>query len=238
MGRELPDPLPEFCPSCGAPFDIPHALKCKKGGWVVRRHDEVKDAWARLFKKACSHVTMEPYLPPCTGIKFAKASTSADPDARADILARGLFTPLQDAYLDVAVIDTAADCRVGRLSPLASLRGAEARKRAKYDERALLSGTFAPLVCSVYGTLAPEASKIMALVVNGLDSEDLEKRSTVAMQRVYLQTAIVKATSAGIRARRRAQSHVAAPSPHHPEALDDCTVAVADSAPHRSSLAY
>jgi hypothetical protein len=32
MGLPFPDPLPAQCPSCGADFDIDHALRCKKGG--------------------------------------------------------------------------------------------------------------------------------------------------------------------------------------------------------------
>ena len=108
----------------------------------------------------------------------------------------------------------------------------EGRKRGKYEERALLSGTFAPLVCSVYGTLAPEAAKIISLVTHGLDEVgDQEKSHTVAMQHFYLQTAIVKATSSCLRSRTRQWARPTSEI-SHPEALDDCTVAVADAAPH------
>ena len=41
MGVELPDGLPSTCHSCGSATDLDHALSCKKGGWVVRRHNEV-----------------------------------------------------------------------------------------------------------------------------------------------------------------------------------------------------
>jgi len=33
MGVEFPDPLPDSCASCGEPFSLAHALKCKRGGW-------------------------------------------------------------------------------------------------------------------------------------------------------------------------------------------------------------
>ena len=227
MGRDFPDPLPQICPSCDAPFDISHALKCKKGGWVRRRHDEVKDAWATLFKKVSSSVGKEPYLPSAIGMRFEKTTTTTKPDARADLLVRGLFQPLQEAYLDVAVHDTGAE-GYSRLSPSQLLKDRETFKRGKYEERCRLSGTFAPLICSVYGTLAPEASKILSLVVNGLDSEDPEKAAAVSMQRVYLQIATVKATSLCLRARSRS---LLPPCESFPEALEDCRLAVANTAP-------
>ena len=51
MGQELPHPLPSTCPSCGEKMSISHALKCKKGGWVNRRHREVLKAWMRYLEK-------------------------------------------------------------------------------------------------------------------------------------------------------------------------------------------
>ena len=56
------DPLPDFCPSCGAPFDIAHALKCKSGDWVRRRHNEVALTWMNLFKRVSATVEPEPFL--------------------------------------------------------------------------------------------------------------------------------------------------------------------------------
>jgi hypothetical protein len=226
MGVPLPDPLPANCPSCHEPsFDVRHALKCKSGGWVRRRHDEVKYAWGTLFKKVSTNVGFEPYLPSCDGVIFEKKSTTRDRDSRADILVGGLFQRLQDAYLDVAVMDTGAEC-YSKQSPSQALKAKENRKRGKYEERARLAGTFAPLVCSVYGTLAPEASSILSRVVNGLDTKRREKSDTATMQEVYLQTAIVKATSMCLRSRGR---------PVHPECdarpgtLDDPVVAAVDT---------
>ena len=35
---------PVICDGCGAPFDLSHALSCRKGGLVTQRHNEVQDA--------------------------------------------------------------------------------------------------------------------------------------------------------------------------------------------------
>ena len=89
MGVPLPDPLPEYCPSCGAPFDIAHALKCKSGDWVKRRHNEVALTWMTLFKRISSTVQSEPYLAAPIGLK--RSTTSKKIGAKADIFATGLY---------------------------------------------------------------------------------------------------------------------------------------------------
>ena len=230
MGVDLPDSLPAYCPSCGDPFSVSHALKCKKGGWVTKRHNQVARVWRALFKRVSDFVEPEPFVAP--PINLTKASTTRRVDARADILVSGLFRLLQDAYLDVAVSDTGAACYVNRKA-MACLREKETRKRGKYEERVEpLGGTFSPLVCSVYGTLAPEAEEILTLVVKGLDKDAVEKRSTVAWERIALQVGIVKAVSLCLRSRAqfaRLPDGAVPEEPVEPEALEDCHLALIES---------
>ena len=147
-------------------------------------------------------MVFEPFLPSCDGVHFSRKTTTRKLDARADILVSGLFQRFQDAYLDVAVLDTGAACYEKKTSRQV-LAAKEISKRGKYEERVSLGGAFAPLVCSVYGTLGREASAILSRVVNGLDTGRPEKKDTAVMQAVYLQMAVVKATSRCLRARSR-----------------------------------
>ena len=53
--RWTPKYLPSTCP-CGKRFDVDHAMSCMKGGFVHRRHDDVRDQFASLLKDVCLYV--------------------------------------------------------------------------------------------------------------------------------------------------------------------------------------
>ena len=36
--------MPQCCDGCAVDFSIEHALRCRFGGLVIRRHNEVQDA--------------------------------------------------------------------------------------------------------------------------------------------------------------------------------------------------
>ena len=48
--------------ACGDPFDLSHALSCRKGGLVTQRHNKVRDAFGDLAALAWSQVTREPIV--------------------------------------------------------------------------------------------------------------------------------------------------------------------------------
>ena len=53
--------LPSKCP-CGQIYNETHALNCKKGGFVIIRHNNVRDFEANLMKKVYSDVELEPQI--------------------------------------------------------------------------------------------------------------------------------------------------------------------------------
>jgi len=56
--------LPTTCDGCNKPFDIEHALTCKKGGLVILRHNELRDEIASIAATAFnpSAVSLEPLI--------------------------------------------------------------------------------------------------------------------------------------------------------------------------------
>ena len=92
---------------CGELYSINHCLSCKKGGYVIVRHNVVRDTIAELLQEVCKDVRIEPRLLPLTGEELS-ARTNVVEGARADVSAIGLWQPLNRAFLDIKVFNPLA----------------------------------------------------------------------------------------------------------------------------------
>jgi hypothetical protein len=194
---------------------------------VSRRHKEVLRAWkAYLERGGATAVYEEPWLLPVKHGVSVRPSTTLASDARADIVARGLFQHGRDDFYDIAVLDTGADCYLGKLST-DILEAYEEKKKGKYHDRIAPHGSFTPLICSIYGTLAPAAATLAHKVANKVDPEREERDAVLDLHHVILQTAILKAVSLCIRSRSWAALPCVAPA----DALEDASgwLAAADA---------
>ena len=54
--------LPALCDGCGCQFTTGHALDCRKGGLVIQRHNEIRDALGDLASIAYKEVLLEPVI--------------------------------------------------------------------------------------------------------------------------------------------------------------------------------
>ena len=115
--------IPPYCDGCSAPFDLTHALSCRKGGLVTQRHNEVRDAFGDLASLAWNQVMKEPV------VKEASKSTNS-PALVADLSVRGVWSPQTEALFDIRVIDTDARSYCGR-PPKDVLSAAEEEKKKK-----------------------------------------------------------------------------------------------------------
>ena len=52
---------PKFC-ACGSRNTIDHILTCKKGGYVVMRHNALRDTEVKIMEEVCKDVRIEPQL--------------------------------------------------------------------------------------------------------------------------------------------------------------------------------
>ena len=71
--------LPKTC-VCGDIFDVDHAMICKRGGFVIQRHNELRDLGAELLSTVCKDVQVEPVLQQVTGETLNRGANRA-PDA-------------------------------------------------------------------------------------------------------------------------------------------------------------
>jgi len=65
---------------------------CKRGGFVIQRHNELRDLEADLLSTVCSDVEVEPVLQDIAKEQLRGGSNRVQ-DARLDIRARGLWDP-------------------------------------------------------------------------------------------------------------------------------------------------
>ena len=57
-GWKVPN-TPSYC-QCGKKNDVDHALSCPKGGYVIMRHNHIRDLEAELMREVCRDVKVEP----------------------------------------------------------------------------------------------------------------------------------------------------------------------------------
>ena len=165
----------------------------------MQRHDTVVRVWEDYLKAAgAAEVVREPYLVPVRG--EVRRGTNMALDARADIMARSLFQTGRELFGDIAVVDTGARCYRCETSAEV-LEAHEAKKKAEYCDRVALMGDFVPLVCSIYGTLAPEAFMLAARAARQVDPDWEERGAVLDLHRVTIQVGIIKATSLCLRGR-------------------------------------
>ena len=91
--------VPSTCDGSGAPFDLSHALICRKGGLVTQRHNEIHDAFGDLSSLAWNQVIREPV------VKEANLP-SESPTLVADLSVSGVWVPQSEALIYIRIIDT------------------------------------------------------------------------------------------------------------------------------------
>ena len=52
---------PMIC-ACGVQFSVDHAMVCQRGGFIIQRHNELRDLEAEMLRIVCNDVELEPVL--------------------------------------------------------------------------------------------------------------------------------------------------------------------------------
>ena len=152
------DDIPSIC-VCGDTFTVDHAMICKRGGFVIMRHNELRDLEAELLNIVCNDVQVEPVLQDISGEQLNGGSNRA-PDARLDIRARGFWECQRSAFFDVRVCHPNADSYKDlELRQVYKIH--ENEKKRLYARRVLEieQGTFTPLVFTTTGGMGKECMR-------------------------------------------------------------------------------
>ena len=92
---------PMIC-ACGVQFSVDHAIVCQRGGFIIQRHNELRNLEAEMLRMVCNDVEVDPVLQEVTWETLNHAANKA-PDVRLDIHARGFWERQRSAFFDVWV---------------------------------------------------------------------------------------------------------------------------------------
>ena len=87
--------------ACAERFDVNHAFSCKKGGFVTRRNDNLRDIFTVLLNKVCIDVENEPHLLAVTNEIFNHRTADIENEARLDVKANGFWRRGQTSFFYV-----------------------------------------------------------------------------------------------------------------------------------------
>ena len=135
--------LPSHC-GCSKPYNVHHAISCKKGGFVTLRDNELRGNIAEMLEEVTSDVQVESAFQPLSGEEI-KGNQSDK--ARSDISARGFWIRGQRAFFDIRVFDPNVQRHHSKtLRKHYEINDQE--KKRQYSSRILNveQGTFTPLV--------------------------------------------------------------------------------------------
>ena len=198
--------IPRFC-ACGAENNIDHTLTCKRGGYVIMRHNALRDLEGNLMREVCRDVQIEPGLLPANQEEL-RAQTNGAPKARLDIAARGVWSQGEKTYFDVRVTHTNALSNRGKTLDQI-YRKNENEKKNLYNDRIINveKSSFTPLVFSTSGGMAPECLKLNKRIAELLAHKRNEQYSVVmSFIRTRLRFALLKSTLISIRGYRGKQT--------------------------------
>ena len=121
-------------------------MVCQRGGFIIQRHNELRDLEAEMLRMVCNDVEVEPVLQEVTGETLNHGANKA-PDARLDIHARGFWERQRSAFFDVRVCLPNADSYRDFTSKQIYKKHENEKKR-QYAERVMEieRGTYTPLV--------------------------------------------------------------------------------------------
>ncbi|KAL9979772.1 hypothetical protein ACROYT_G017483 [Oculina patagonica] len=111
------------------------AVKLRRGGFIIQRHNELRDLEADLLKMVCNDVEIEPVLQELTGERLPSGANTT-PNARLDIHARGFWEKQRSAFFDVRVCHPNADSYKDQ-TPKQIYRNHENEKKRAYADRVL-----------------------------------------------------------------------------------------------------
>ena len=191
-----PTKMPGFCDGCSQPFDISHALDCKKGGLVIARHNESRDLNIELLKlSGLTQITKEPIV--------KESNSDGEGALRVDWGVRGFWDFQREALFDIRILN--ADAPSYLSNSLASIfDSARVEKKTKYSKAAEdRRASFTPFLSTCEAIFDHEAIVYLKKLSNLLSSKwDTSYSQVHGWLKARLQICILRSVSLCIRGSR------------------------------------
>lgn len=194
--------LPSTC-VCGNAFTTSHALTCSTGGFISRRHNELRDLLARIMSDVCYDVQTEPMLIPVTKEEMSQSGNMNDA-SRLDISARGFWRHGQRAFFDIRVFNPLAPTNANR-PPKATYKAHEQEKLRAYQTRVINieHSSFTPVVFSALGGTSELTKKCLSQLGSLIAEKKKSPQSeTMNWLRTRISFAQIRSTMTCIRGTR------------------------------------
>ena len=202
---------PNYC-QCGSKNDIDHILCCKNGGYVIMRHNQIRDLEAELMKEVCKDVKIEPELLPLDTDRINTGNTADK--ARLDVSGNGVWGPFEKTFLDIRVMHPNAPSYINKnISKV--YESHEKEKKRTYNERIMQieKGSFTPIVMSTTGGMGNEANRHHKRIATLISIKRKENYADVMNYvRTRLRFSLLKSTLMAVRGvRGRPKKEVTTP---------------------------
>ena len=197
---------PSHC-QCGQKNDTDHALSCKKGGYIIMRHNRIRDLEAEMMREVCTDVKIEPPLLPLANENLVNGNQAEN--ARLDVSGNGIWGPMQKTFLDIRVMHPNSPTYVNK--EIAQVYKAHEReKKRTYNERIIQveKGSFTPIVVSTFGGMGQEAESFHKRLAQLIADKRNETYSHVVNYiRTRLRFCLLKSVLTSLRGVRGKSSH-------------------------------
>ena len=162
-------------------------MTCGRGGYIIRRHDRIRDLLAKVMNEVLLGVRIEPPLQPLTG-EVLSGGANKEVGARVDIVARDFWQMHELAFFDIKVFNPLARTYMNQ-SLESAFKTNENNKKRKYNNRIIQveKGSFTPVVLSSLGGMGVESGRFLSRVIELVSTKKNLEHSVVSN---YIRTKI------------------------------------------------
>jgi hypothetical protein len=187
--------IPTKC-ACGADNSFNHTQNCATGGFLLMRHDQPKNLFAKACKSAYIDVGCEPSLEPLTGEIMKYQSAITTDNARSDVRCRSFWTMMRNAFFEFRVFNPFAKSYSSK-TPKQCYRLLAQTRRREYEQRIreVDDGDFTPMIISSTGGMGEEMQIALKHLAQKIAiKNDQEYAHVITMMRCNFSFAMARAS--------------------------------------------